>query len=239
MWAMLIVAGVIVAAAAVVQGAVGFGLSLVAAPLLVLLDPALVPVPLIILASMHAVLTVIRDGRHADWRGVGWVLLGRVPGTGLGVLAVATLPQRGFGLVVGLCVLAFVVVSLLRWRPRLRPRALLLAGVASGAGGTAVAIGGPPLALLYQHSTGPRVRATLAAVFVAGSAISLGALAIAGEVTTESLRDAALLLPFLIIGFLLSGLARRILDQGWTRTAVLTVASASAVLLVLHSAVDW
>nr|MDQ3988745.1 sulfite exporter TauE/SafE family protein [Actinomycetota bacterium] len=43
------------------------------------------------------------------------------------------------------------------------------------------------------------------------------------------------LLPFLIVGFVLSGPARRVLDDGWTRTAVLTVAGASAVLLIAQS----
>lgn len=237
--AALALAGAIVAVGAATQGVVGTGFAMVAAPLLVLIDPALVPVPLIILAVVHAALAVTREGRHADWRGVGWLLLGRVPGTALGVLAVVTLSQRGFGLVVGGCVLAFVILSVLTWRPRLRPRSLLLAGVASGAGATAAAIGGPPLALLYQHSAGPRVRGTLAAVFVAGSAMSVFALAVAGQVTTESLLDAALLLPFLVIGFVLSGPARRTIDEGWMRTAVLTVATASAVLLILRSAVGW
>lgn len=237
--AALLLAGMIVAVGATVQGAVGIGFALVAAPLLVLLDPSLVPVALLLLAVVHAALVVARDGRHADWRGVGWAMLGRLPGTALGVLAVVTLPQRALALAIGGCVLAFVLLSLLTWRPQPAPGSLLVAGVASGAGGTAAAIAGPPVALLYQGVAGPRVRGTLGCYFLLGSLTSVAALAVAGVVTTESLENAALLLPFLIIGFLLSGPARRILDQGWTRTAVLAVAAASAVLLVVRSAVGW
>lgn len=229
---MIIAAGLVVALGALVQGAVGYGMAMVAAPLLALFDPALVPVPLLLLATVHSVLAVIRDGRHADWPGVGWAMLGRLPGTALGVLAVMTLSQRLFALVVGLCVLACVVLSLLTWQPRPRPRSLLLAGIASGAGGTAASIGGPPVALLYQNEAGPRVRGTLSAYFVLGSVMSIAALAAAGQVTSESLASTALLTPFLLAGFALSGPARQVLDKGWTRRAVLAVATASAVLLI-------
>jgi hypothetical protein len=39
----------------------------------------------------------------------------------------------------------------------------------------------------------------------------------------------------LLAGFALSGPARRVLDNGWTRRAVLAVAAASAVLLISHA----
>lgn len=229
---MILVAGLVVALGALVQGAVGYGMSLVAAPLLVLLDPALVPVPLILLTTVHSVLAVVRDGRHADWAGIGWAMLGRLPGTGLGVLAVVMLSQRAFSLIIGLCVLACVALSLLAWRPRPRPRALVIAGIASGAGGTAASIGGPPIALLYQRESGPRVRGTIGGYFVLGSVTSIAALAAADQVTSESLVSTALLTPFLLCGFALSGPARRVLDNGRTRSAVLAVAAASAVVLI-------
>jgi uncharacterized protein len=224
---MIIVAGLVVALSALVQGAVGYGMALVAAPLLALVDATLVPVPLILLTSVHAVLAVVRDGRHA-----GWAMLGRLPGTGLGVLAVVALSQRLFSLLVGLGVLACVVLSLLPWRPRPRPGSLLLAGLVSGAGGTAAAIGGPPIALLYQDAAGSRIRGTIAGYFVLGSVTSIIALAAAGQVTGSSLANTAVLTPFLLAGFALSAPARQVLDNGWTRYAVLTVAAASAVLLL-------
>jgi uncharacterized protein len=228
----LITAGLIVALGALVQGTVGYGMSLVAAPLLALIEPALVPVPLILLGSVHAVLAAVRDWRHADWTGIGWAMLGRLPGTGLGVLAVVALSQRVFALLVGLGVLACVLLSILSWRPHPRPGSLVLAGLVSGAGGTAASIGGPPIALLYQNAAGPRVRGTIGGYFVLGSVISLAALAAAGQVTGESLGSTAVLAPFLLAGFVLSGPARRVLDNGRTRRAVLAVAAVSAALLL-------
>jgi uncharacterized protein len=84
-------AALVVTLGTLVQGSIGYGMTLVAAPLLSLVDPTLVPVPLILLTPVHAVLAVARDGRHADWLGIGWATLGRLPGMGIGVLAVVLL----------------------------------------------------------------------------------------------------------------------------------------------------
>lgn len=116
--------------------------------------------PLLLLATAHAMLMLPREYRHADWAGVGWALLVRLPGIALGVLAVALLPPRWFVVAVACTVLTCVVLSVVRWRLRPTVPALLVAGVVSGAGGTAAAIGGPPVA---------RVRATLGAYFAAGA----------------------------------------------------------------------
>ena len=231
----LLVAGLVVLVGAVVQGFVGFGLGLFAAPLLALLEPSLVPVPLLMIASLTSVLSVVREHRHTDWRGVGWVVIGRVPGTAVGLAAVLLLSARWFGILVGLSVLACVALSLVSWRPLPTARALLVAGAVSGATATSATIGGPPLALVYQHSEGPRVRATLGACFLIGSAMSIAALGTAGRVGVDELRAAVTLVPFLLVGFALSGPARRRLDLRWLRPGVLGVSALGAVLLIAQA----
>lgn len=222
---------------ALVQGTVGFGLALVAAPLLAILDPALVPVPLLMITAVHAGLTLHREYGDTDWHGVGWALLGRLPGIAIGVAAVATLPTRAFVAVVGLTVLVCAGLSVASWRPRPTVRALLVAGVVSGAGGTASSIGGPPVALLYQDASGPQVRSTLAAYFTAGTLLSIGGLAVGGQVTGEALAAGALLVLPMLAGFALSGPARPLLDRGWTRPAVVGLAATGALALLVQAAV--
>lgn len=229
-------AGVAVALGALVQGAVGFGLALVAAPFLAIIDPHLLPVPMLILATAHAMLALGREYRHADWTGVGWALLGRLPGIALGVLAVALLPPRWFAVAVAVIVLTCVALSVVRWRLRPTVPALLVAGIVSGAAGTASSIGGPPVALLYQDAHGARVRATLGAYFAAGSLLSIAGLLVGGQVDGDALRAAALLAPFMIVGFALSSPARRLLDRGWTRPAVLALAAGGALALLGQAA---
>ncbi|MFC5994273.1 TSUP family transporter [Pseudonocardia hispaniensis] len=228
----VVAAGLVVAFGALVQGTVGFGLALVAAPLLAIIDPAFVPVPMILLAASHAVLAAAREHRATDWRGVAWAMAGRVPGAALGALAVALLPARGFAILVAVSVLACAGMSVVHTRLRPTAAALLAAGLVSGASGTATSIGGPPVALVYQHETGPRVRSTLGAYFALGAVLSLLFLGMAGQVQPSALRDGALMLPFMLGGFLLSGPARRVLDHGWTRPAVLALTVLSALGLL-------
>jgi hypothetical protein len=232
----LVLAGLVVALGALVQGAVGFGMALVATPLLAILDPGLVPVPLLLVTSVHAALTLVREHTDTDWAGVGWAALGRLPGIGLGVLAVVALPPRAFLAVVAGIVLVCALLSVVTWQPRPTVPALLVAGLFSGIGGTAASIGGPPVALLYQDREGPRVRATMATYFVAGSLLSTAGLLVGGQVEAADLGAAAVLLPAMAVGFLASGPARRLVDRGWVRPAVVGVSAAGAVGLLVKAA---
>jgi uncharacterized membrane protein YfcA len=235
---MILLAGLVIAMGAFVQGTAGIGLALVAAPLLAIVEPRLIPVPLLVVAIGHALLTLRREWGDADWSGVGWALLGRLPGVALGVLMVAALSPRGFRAVVAIIVLVCAALSTVRWQPRPTRPALLAAGLVSGAGGTAAAIGGPPVALLYQRASGARVRATMAAYFAVGSVLSMAGLAIGGQVDADGLYAGSLLLPFMIVGYLLSTPARRVLDRGWVRPAVLGLALAGAIGLLVQVALS-
>ncbi|MGW6445015.1 sulfite exporter TauE/SafE family protein [Lentzea sp. NPDC055074] len=235
-WGLLAAAGFVVALGGLLQGLIGFGLALVAVPLLALLDPALLPVPVLMIATAHASLSLVREFGHVDWRGVGWAMLGRLPGTVVGILIVDALDPKGFGLVVGGSVLACVLLSITAWRPQPRPGSLVTAGFASGSFGTATAVGGPMVALLYQNQAGPQVRATLGAFFVLGSGASILGLTVAGNVTAHQLWSGVLLIPFLVAGFLLSGPLRKKFDAKGIRTPMLVVAGTSAVVLIVRSA---
>jgi len=112
-----------------------------------------------------------------------------------------------------------------------------VAGTASGLLGTSSSIGGPPVALLYQHSPGPEIRSSLAAFMTIGSALSVTGLAVGGQVDAGHLRSAAFLAPFLVVGFLLSEPVRKLLDPGPIRQAVLVVAAVSALALIARSAI--
>ncbi|NKE56794.1 sulfite exporter TauE/SafE family protein [Lentzea sp. PSKA42] len=235
-WGLLAAAGVVVAFGGLLQGLIGFGLALIAVPLLALLDPALVPVPVLVVASAHAMMSLVREFGHVDWRGVGWAMLGRLPGTVIGIWIVDSLDQKSFGVVVGAAVLVCVLLSVISWRPQPTPPSLVTAGVASGSFGTATSIGGPMVALLYQNQAGPEVRATLAAFFTLGSVVSIIGLTATGNVTGHQLWSGVVLIPFLVAGFLLSGPLRKRFDAGGIRTPTLIVAGASAVVLIVRSA---
>lgn len=220
---------------ALVQGSVGLGLGLVAAPIVTLVDASLMPGVMLCLAAVLPLLTLAHEWRATDWRGIGWSLSGRLPGTLLGVLVVSAVSTRLLGLLVGCMVLVAVALTVRVVRLPMRPAVLLGAGAVSGVTGTATSIGGPPVALVYQHVSGPRLRATMAAYFMLGSLVSLAALAAAGELRAEQATTALALSPFLLVGFGLAQVVRRYVDAGRTRSAVLGVCAASATVLLVRS----
>jgi uncharacterized membrane protein YfcA len=230
----LLIAGMVLTFGALVQGIVGFGIAIVGVPIAAMIMPELVPGPLLLIAPVATILSLIRERKHVDWRGVGWASLGRLPGGIVGVIVVDSLPQREFFVVVGSGVLLFTVLSMVTWTPRQTPGALATAGLVSGAFGTAMAIGAPPVALLYQHDQAQRIRATLAAFLLFGAVMSAVTLALAGHLGGHDVVLAVFLVPFIVLGFVLSGPARKIVD-GRIRYAVLAIAGISALALISRS----
>ena len=218
-----------------VQSAVGLGVGLVAAPVTALLEPALMPGALLIVAVLMPCLTLLIDHHDIDWRGLGWALPARLPGTLVGVWVVATLSDRELGIAIGLVVLVAVVVTWQAVTVPVNRTTLVAAGVASGITGTATSIGGPPIAIVYQHRPARQIRTTMAVYFLAGAAFSLIALALTGDLTGDQVKAAGELLPFLVVGTGLGALARRSMPAHVVRPAVLVVSSASAVVLLVRS----
>lgn len=228
---------VVLALAAALQGGVGFGMNLLAAPVLVLADPSLVPGPLILCAMSLTLLMARRDLADVNWSGFGWVMLGRLPGTAAGALLIASISAGGVAIAVGLAVLLAVVLQLRDLGLRPTPGTLLGAGVASGFAGTVSSIGGPMLAVVYAHERGPVIRGTLSAIFVGASVVSAGALAFVGRLGTHELLMALLLQPPVILGFLSSRRLAAHLDAGRTKAAVLSVSVLGALAAIVSALV--
>lgn len=231
----VIIAGGAVLLGAAVQGSVGLGLGLVAAPVVSLLEPSLMPGSMLIATALLPVLTLAGEWRHIDYRGVSWALAGRLVGTVGGVWVVAALAPKALGLVVGVMVIIAVILTASAIRVRSTPRTLSAAGLVSGVTGTATSIGGPPIALVYQHDPGPRVRASLAAYFVVGVGFSLGGLALGGQLPREQVTAGLVLIPFVVVGFALAQPLRRLVDGHRLRAALLTVVTISGIVLITQS----
>jgi uncharacterized membrane protein YfcA len=233
----LLGASAIVMLGAILQGSVGFGLGMLAAPLLVLIDPAFVPAPLLS-AALALTLLVAQRERHAiDFTGVGWALGGRLPGTLLGAAVMALAPQRATTLLVG--VVVFVGVGLIGSGlslPR-TPRVMFGAGTLSGFMGTTTSIGGPPIAALYHDAAGDKVRGTMSGIFVVGLVITLTALAFVGRFGRPEIVLGACLLPGAVAGYAVSSHIAPILDRGYTRTAVLAVSALAGLSVIVQGLV--
>jgi len=220
---------------AVVQGTVGLGLGLVAAPVTALVAPDLVPELVLWLAMAMATQTALTEHRGTDWRGLGWALPPRVVGTAVGVWVVAVASDQVIGVAVGTMVLLSVLLTVRTVRLPVNRASLPAAGFVSGITGTATSIGGPPLAILYQHHPPKVLRPTLAVYFAVGAALSLVGLGIAGQLRVDVLLLALLLCPLLVLGQLLSVPVRHRLPEDAVRAVVLVVCAASALALLVRS----
>ncbi len=226
---------VVVMVGAAVQSLVGLGLGLVAAPVVTLVDAHLMPQLLLVLAMLLPCLTLVESHDDIDWGGLGWVLAARVPGTVLGVLLLGWFSLRALGIAVAVMVLLATLLTLRAVTLPLTRPSLALAGFVSGATGTTTSIGGPPVALLYQHRPPPQIRSTLAVFFAAGALLSLSAITLTGHLDGQVLLLSLALTPCLLLGSWVGVHLRGLLPEGATRYAVLAVCTASALVLLVRS----
>ena len=221
---LLVVTLAVVVIASTVHGVVGLGMNLLAVPVFVVLDPALVPGPAVALGLVLSLLVAVREGTSIDRRLV-WAAAGLVPGTLAALALLTVVPERSLAVPLGALVLVGVALSAVRLRLSPTRGTLAVAGVASGFLATAGSIGGPPLALVYAGSPGPQVRSNLSGFFVATGVVSLVALALSGHFSAEQVRHSLLLVPGVVVGFAVSGPLRTWADRGHTREAVLVLSA--------------
>lgn len=233
----VVVAVAIVAVGSAVQRAIGFGAALVSVPLLLLVEPRLVPGPITIAGIAVIALMVIGTHEEADWRGVGWIALGLVPGTVLAGVALAVLPQRALAVGAGVLVLAAVAAVSAQQRLRRRRRSWLGSGALSGFMGTASGIGGPPVALLYHDAQAPVLRATLARVFLVGAGLTLVALAGADRLGSADWAAGVAMMPGGPLGYVAGTRLSARLDGERLRTGVLVLSGASALAAIASALV--
>jgi uncharacterized protein len=204
----LLAGGVVVLAASFLGGVTGFGYSLVATPLLLLLG---FPLPFVVtanlaLACVTRISVAYRFRSDARPRRAAGLIAGSVPGLWLGAVVLTTVDVSTIKLGAGLVVMA---AAILLWRavnappPREMPGAPVAAGFAGGFLGAATSLNGvAPVLLLARDKAAPRsVLADLALYFVASNAIGLAILLAAGGLETDALYPAFLLwLPGSLLG---------------------------------------
>jgi uncharacterized membrane protein YfcA len=228
---------VIVATASALQASLGFGLGLLAAPLLVLIHPAFIPGPLIAAGIVLTLRVAYSERTQVDWAGLRYLVAGRFVGSSLAAGVLSLLSQRVFDGVFGCLVL--VAVGLSFGRARVVPSAgkASLAGVLSGFMSTLSSIGGPPTALLYQSASPARLRGTLSAQFVVGGFISIAALASIGRYAGDEIVLSLYLVPPMLVGLGVATRLHWLLEGGRARPLVLALSSCAA-LAVLHRALS-
>lgn len=229
----LFIVGTAVFCGAVIQGNLGFGTTITAFAVIVLVEPDLLPQSMMI-ASLPMVATIFaRHFRGANLPEVGIVFLGRIPGIFAAIYLLRTVDHRLIIISGSFLVLATVLVSARGVAISRNLATLFVGGFASGLGGSALSIGGPPVALLYQQEQGPALRATMSWLVATGLPVAAILLALAGEFSATDLRTGLALVPFTMSGTLVAPLLRPWFD-GRLRPIVLAVCGVGAVVVLLR-----
>ncbi|MEH6650778.1 MAG: sulfite exporter TauE/SafE family protein [Motiliproteus sp.] len=232
---LLALACFIIAIGSMAQTAIGFGLGLIAVPFLVLIDPQMVPAPIIMIAFVQLLISAWVHRQSIQWPALWVATISRIPGTALAVWLMSVTGIEGIKIFIGSAVLITVALSLFKISAEPNNRNHIIAGFFSGFSGTATSIGGPPMALLYQNQPADLVRANLSAYFSIGSLISLAGMAAGGFVTVQSGIYFAYFLPAALIGVWLGLKLRHHLKPTFMRPAILILCSVSASALLIQT----
>ncbi len=236
----LVAGGLIVFGASFLGGVSGFGYSLVATPLLLLVGFSL---PFVVTANLSLALitrlpVAVRFRREIVAARVGRLVAGSVPGLWLGTQLLTRVPETTIRVVAGVVVM--VAAALLARAesappPRPMPGAPLAAGFAGGLLGAATSLNGvAPVLLLARDGAAPRAfLANLALFFVASNAIALVLLLVEGALAEEALSAFALWLPGSLAGNAIGvALGPRLPEHAFRRLTLAVVFAAGAVTVV-------
>ena len=222
----------VVVFAAIVQAGIGMGFTMVAAPLLALIDPELVPAPALFLGLFTASLGAWSERDAIRWNEVGAGMVGRF----VGILIALTIlerivDERAFLLFFGIIVALAVMLSISGLRIAFTRVNLIGLSTISGLMATLTSVGGPPMALAYQTRPAAEARPTLSAYFAFGCVLSISGLCVFGHAGPHDALLAAFMLPPMLLGTTIGRRLRGRFDRRF-RLALLGLSAAAALMLI-------
>ena len=232
---LFIVALLAVVAGSALQSMSGFGLAVIASPILVIINPNFLPAPILALGCILSLLNCIRYRQQLHFSNIKLALLARIPGSILGILLLALLPPIFFAIGFSLLIMLSVLLTYRRIDIHHCERNLVIAGFFSGLMGTTTSVGGPPIALVYQNSNLSTLRAELGLFFLIGTLVSLAMLFVSGNINYAQVELTLPLLPALFVGFFLSFYLDKYLGQRYLKPLIATISLTSCGIILLKA----
>jgi len=227
-------------AAAVVRGYAGFGFSLLSVTALsILLEPRQIIPTIFILEVCASIHLLAINWRHVHWHALGWLVVGCLIGTPIGVYALARVPAAPLkvalaGVVVTIAILLSrgFTLKALPGRP-----GTVGTGLVSGVLNGALGVGGPPVVILFFSTpTGAATgRASMIAYFLFTDLLGLGWQWHDGLLNRQVLVRALLYAPALTAGVFVGNRMFTAVDPARFRVWVLRLLIALAALSGAHA----
>lgn len=218
-----------------VQGVLGFGFAVIASPIVVQVEPLLVPQLLSLLGLPLAIRIFIREKSKVDFVSVKPLIWGRLLGGPLGLYLLFLLSEKYLSISVGGIVFFAGIASYFGWTVNKTSINSLIAGTLSGVFGMIAAIGGPPVALLYRNSEPEEFRPSLNSVFTIGIVITLALLTITGRIYLDHIYMFLINIPFVFLGIRLSSVLFSKISQKAIATSVTYFSIASGLYVILRN----
>jgi uncharacterized membrane protein YfcA len=228
----------VVAVATCAQVVSGFGLALIAVPVLALMvgaEPAVVGTTIV--GPLISTSILVRDRHHIRRRSATIVTAAAIVGMPLGILVLSHASDRALTAIIGVVV---VIAGAALWRGvRVPTRRLTepVAGLISGTLATSTGTSGPPLVIVFHsEDMAPReFRGTLSATFLVQSLVAVFAFWVSGHLTADAVRVAVWSLPGLALGWVVGERLFRGIDQARFRRLVLLLLIATGLVSILRA----
>ncbi len=221
---------------AITQSAIGIGFG-IPAGILVLLEPSMVPSCIILMGSFLALSNAMLSYKDIIKIDLIYSYTGRVIGSILAMpLIFLTLGTDYYLIIFGLLLLIATYLSAKKWNIVATKKNITIAGTASGLMGTLTGIGGPPMAIVYQNSSAPKVVATLNMFFGVGALFSVLLFVYFDLINLPEVMKSIYLAPGLVVGTYIG--RRRIVREFVNRNLknlIIAVCFISAFVIILDA----
>lgn len=232
---LIILVNVIVLLGSLIQGVVGYGIGMFCAPLLFMINPEFVPGPMVLISTVMTVIMLLRDKSDLKVDQVSWTMLGGFFGVVIAGVILNMVSVKQFQVVFGSLILLAVIISIIGYSPKINKLTTTLAGYLSGFMGTLTAVGGPPVALLYQNVKAAQLKANLAAFFLFLNIVIISTLLWINKLSLEHLYLFMIAIPGLILGFYLSSIASKYVGPAQLRYFILSFSALSGLGTIIKA----
>jgi len=221
---------------AITQSAIGIGFG-IPAGILVLLEPSMVPSCIILMGSFLALSNAMLSYKDIIKVDLIYSFTGRVIGSILAMpLIFLTLGTDYYLIIFGVLLLIATYLSAKKWNIVATKKNITIAGTASGIMGTLTGIGGPPMAIVYQNSSAPKVVATLNMFFGIGALFSVLLFVYFDLINLPEVMKSIYLSPGLVIGTYIGrrGIVRKFVNRN-LKNLIIAVCFISALVIILDA----